>query len=118
MPLHRKISRWLHISYHKYFFFGFVSLFLIRAHEEFGYCQAGTSGLLLDDDTALIGTPGPYTWRGTVFAVSVSDDFLHRDKTTYYGPLTEHSPVDKYSYLGKFFFFFSKSIKWQCVVGQ
>lgn len=78
----------------------FVVVFLIRAHEEFGYCQAGTSGLLLDDDTALIGTPGPYTWRGTVFAVSVSDDFLHRDKTTYYGPLTEHSPVDKYSYLG------------------
>ncbi|XP_046437434.1 integrin alpha-PS1-like isoform X2 [Daphnia pulex] len=71
------------------------------AHEQFGYCQAGTSGMLLDDDTALIGTPGPYTWRGTVFAVSVSDDFLHRDKTLYYGPLTQdHSPVDKYSYLG------------------
>lgn len=77
-----------------------------RAHEQFGYCQAGTSGMLLDDDTALIGTPGPYTWRGTVFAVSVSDDFLHRDKTLYYGPLTQdHSPVDKYSYLGMAIFF-------------
>ena len=76
-----------------------------RAHEQFGYCQAGTSGMLLDDDTALIGTPGPYTWRGTVFAVSVSDDFLHRDKTLYYGPLTQdHSPVDKYSYLGTVIF--------------
>jgi hypothetical protein len=63
--------------------------------------------MLLDDDTALIGTPGPYTWRGTVFAVSVSDDFLHRDKTLYYGPLTQdHSPVDKYSYLGMAIFFF------------
>jgi len=77
-------------------------LFKFRAHEQFGYCQAGTSGILLDDDTALIGTPGPYTWRGTVFAVSVSDNFLRRDKTLYYGPLTEdESPVDKYSYLGK-----------------
>ena len=58
--------------------------------------------MLLDDDTALIGTPGPYTWRGTVFAVSVSENFLRRDKTLYYGPLTkEDSPVDKYSYLGK-----------------
>lgn len=80
-----------------------------RAHEQFGYCQAGTSGMLLDDDTALIGTPGPYTWRGTVFAVSVSDDFLHRDKTLYYGPLTQdHSPVDKYSYLGKTILSFSR----------
>ena len=89
-------------------FFFFPFLFLCRAHEQFGYCQAGTSGMLLDDDTALIGTPGPYTWRGTVFAVSVSDDFLHRDKTLYYGPLTQdHSPVDKYSYLGMAIFYSS-----------
>ena len=69
-----------------------------RAHEEWGYCQvlstppppsppsppppsapspahlqAGTSAALLPDRTALIGTPGPHTWRGTVFAVSTSD---------------------------------------------
>jgi len=57
---------------------------------------------LLLDDTAVIGTPGPYTWRGTVFVISVSDNFLDRDKTFYHGPLVEHeSPVDKYSYLGK-----------------
>jgi hypothetical protein len=50
----------------------------------------------------VIGTPGPYTWRGTVFVISVSDNFLDRDKTFYHGPLAEHeSPVDKYSYLGK-----------------
>ena len=35
--------------------------------------QAGTSAALLPDRTALIGTPGPHTWRGTVFAVSTSD---------------------------------------------
>ena len=91
-----------------YFIIFFFFPFLCRAHEQFGYCQAGTSGMLLDDDTALIGTPGPYTWRGTMFAVSVSDDFLHRDKTLYYGPLTQdHSPVDKYSYLGMAIFFSS-----------
>ena len=90
-----------------YFIIFFFFPFLCRAHEQFGYCQAGTSGMLLDDDTALIGTPGPYTWRGTMFAVSVSDDFLHRDKTLYYGPLTQdHSPVDKYSYLGMAIFLF------------
>lgn len=50
----------------------------------------------------MIGTPGPYTWRGTVFVISVSENFLDRDKTIYHGPLAEHeSPVDKYSYLGK-----------------
>ena len=97
------------LTLEKMFFFLFLSPTnskINRAHEQFGYCQAGTSGMLLDDDTALIGTPGPYTWRGTVFAVSVSDDFLHRDKTLYYGPLThDHSPVDKYSYLGMAIFF-------------
>jgi len=72
-----------------------------RAHEQYGYCQAGTSGLLLSDDSALIGTPGPYTWRGTVFVFSVSDDYLRRDKNLYYGPVVENdAPVDKYSYLG------------------
>ncbi|XP_069676356.1 integrin alpha-PS1 isoform X2 [Periplaneta americana] len=71
-----------------------------RAHEQYGYCQAGTSGLLLDD-TAIIGTPGPYTWRGTVFIISVSENYLNRDKTIYHGPLLDNeSPVDKYSYLG------------------
>lgn len=73
-----------------------------RAHEQYGYCQAGTSGMLLKDDTALIGTPGPYTWRGTIFVFSVADDYLSRDKAYYYGPLLENeAPVDKYSYLGK-----------------
>ena len=51
-----------------------------RAHEEWGYCQAGTSAILLADKTALIGTPGPHTWRGTVFSVSTSDvSFLFYD---------------------------------------
>lgn len=72
-----------------------------RAHEEWGFCQAGTSALLTDDQTALIGAPGPFTWRGTVFAVSVNDDFLFRDKTHYHTPVRAgEAPVDKYAYLG------------------
>ena len=72
-----------------------------RAHQEWGYCQAGISALITEDQTALIGSPGPYTWRGTVFAYSVEDDFLFRDKKIYHIPVVRsHSPVDKYAYLG------------------
>lgn len=80
-------------------------VFLISSgHEQYGFCQAGTSGLLLSDDTALVGTPGPFTWRGTAYTFSISDDFLSRDKTFYYVPVMEgEAPVDKYSYLGKQF---------------
>ncbi|KAK8740447.1 hypothetical protein OTU49_002915 [Cherax quadricarinatus] len=71
-----------------------------EGHQQFGFCQAGTSGLLLDDE-AVLGVPGPYTWRGTVHTSNISDDFLLKDKTQYFGPVTENdSPVDKYSYLG------------------
>ncbi|XP_050530461.1 integrin alpha-PS1 isoform X2 [Daktulosphaira vitifoliae] len=72
-----------------------------NGHEQFGYCQAGTSGILLEDDTIVIGSPGTTIWRGTLFMVSISDDFLHRDKTYYFSPLSEKSaPIDKDSYLG------------------
>lgn len=72
-----------------------------RGHEQYGFCQAGTSGIILDDDTMVIGSPGPYTWRGTAFATSVSSDYLQRDKTIYFVPVQDHeAPVDKYSYLG------------------
>lgn len=74
-----------------------------RDHEDYGYCQVGTSGTILDDGTMVLGTPGPYTWRGTIFAISIDGGYLNRDKTHYYTPHTEQtSPVDKYSYLGKF----------------
>lgn len=49
----------------------------------------------------LIGAPGPITWRGTLFTMSIDGPFLRRDKGIYYGPHSEStSPVDKYSYLG------------------
>ena len=80
-----------------------IALFHYRAHEQWGYCQAGTSALLTEDNMALIGAPGPFTWRGTVFAVSVEEDFLFRDKTHYHTPVKEgNAPVDKYSYLGEY----------------
>jgi hypothetical protein len=76
-------------------------LHAFRAHEGWGYCQAGTSALITDDSVALIGSPGPFTWRGTVFALSVDDDFLFRDKTHYHTPVgAAGGSTDKYSYLG------------------
>ncbi|XP_014210649.1 integrin alpha-PS1 [Copidosoma floridanum] len=73
----------------------------IRAHEQFGYCQAGTSGVLTPtDDYVVIGTPGPHTWRGTLYVITVSDDFIGKDTVVYSSPMQEDSPVSKYSYLG------------------
>ena len=77
------------------------TLFISSAHEDWGYCQAGTSAMLTKDNMALIGSPGPFTWRGTVFAVSVEQDFLFRDKTHYHTPVKGNdAPVGKYSYMG------------------
>lgn len=61
----------------------------------------GTSSSLLDDDTLLMGSPGPYTWRGTIFAQDTRDDVLERDNVVYMAPVQDGaSPVEKYSYLG------------------
>lgn len=73
-----------------------------RAHEQFGYCQAGVSGLLTAEDRVVIGTPGPHTWRGTLYLFTVSDEFLTRDNTVYNAPMQDSSPVNKYSYLGTY----------------
>ena len=59
------------------------------------------SGMILEDEV-ILGVPGPYTWRGTVHTANISKDILLKDKTQYFGPVTENkSPVDKYSYLGE-----------------
>ncbi|XP_044728247.1 integrin alpha-PS1 isoform X2 [Chrysoperla carnea] len=72
-----------------------------RAHEDFGYCQAGTSGALLKDGTVILGAPGPRTWRGTIFVTDMGGDYLDRDKTVYHGPIDMNcSYIDNYSYLG------------------
>ncbi|XP_011558846.3 integrin alpha-PS1 [Plutella xylostella] len=72
-----------------------------REHEEYGFCQAGTSSALLPDDTLLLGSPGPYTWRGTVFRQDAKEDLLERDSVVYMAPVEDgFSPVEKYSYLG------------------
>lgn len=71
-----------------------------KAHEQFGYCQAGTSGVLTSEDRVVIGTPGPHTWRGTLYLLTISDEFLTRDNTVYNAPMQDSSPVSKYSYLG------------------
>lgn len=71
-----------------------------RALEDYGYCQAGTSSDLLADDTALLGAPGAYTCRGRMYGISVSENYLDKDRGHYYSPVMEKSSVDKYSYLG------------------
>jgi integrin alpha 7 len=72
-----------------------------KLHQQFGYCQVGTSLAMLDDGFAVMGSPGPYTWRGTIFAQSVVGDFLEKDKIVYKGPLSDTpEPINKYSYLG------------------
>lgn len=94
-----------YVNYLKTGKYYFVFFFLLwRAHEAYGYCQAGTSASLFDDDTMLIGSPGPYTWRGVIFVTSFLEDYLKRDKTMYYSKHEEESRFDeklkKYSYLG------------------
>lgn len=70
-----------------------------KAHEQFGFCQAGTSGLISEDSTIVLGTPGPYTWKGTIFTISVKRTL--RDWAWSVSPfLDEEAPVEKYSYLG------------------
>lgn len=71
-----------------------------RAHEEYGFCQAGTSSDISESSDIVVGSPGPYTWRGTVFTNSIS--FTPKDDRTWYmAPVTdEESKVDRYSYLG------------------
>lgn len=72
-----------------------------REHEEFGFCQVGTSSSLLEDDTLVLGSPGPYTWRGTIFTQDTNDDLLERDHGVNMAPVEDGtSPVEKYSYLG------------------
>lgn len=70
-----------------------------KAHEEFGYCQTGTSAMITENNNALFGSPGPYTWKGTVFSNNVRKG-IEDDIQWYLGPLDANSPVDKYSYLG------------------
>lgn len=49
----------------------------------------------------VLGTPGPFTWRGTIFITEIGGEYLERDKNIYYGDHSDNSsPVDKYSYLG------------------
>ena len=76
-------------------------MYVCRLHQQYGFCQVGTSLAFLNDGFTLMGAPGPYTWRGTFFAKDVVGSFLQRDNTVYRGPLNDNpTPINKYSYLG------------------
>jgi len=71
-----------------------------KAHEEYGFCQAGTSGDISDSSDIVLGSPGPYTWRGTVFSNSIQFS-TKDDRTWYMAPVQDdEAKVYKYSYLG------------------
>lgn len=71
-----------------------------KAHEEYGSCQVGTSVDINNNSDIVLGSPGPYTWRGTVFSNSIT--FRAKDDRTWYmAPVQdEEAKVYKYSYLG------------------
>uniref|UniRef100_A0A6P7H0S8 Integrin alpha-PS1-like n=1 Tax=Diabrotica virgifera virgifera TaxID=50390 RepID=A0A6P7H0S8_DIAVI len=69
-------------------------------HQQFGFCQVGTSASFVGDEFALMGAPGPYTWRGTFFGQNVVGDYLTMDKTIYHSPFGDIDIIEKYSYLG------------------
>lgn len=49
----------------------------------------------------VLGSPGPFTWRGAIFVTEIGGEYLERDKNMYYSDHSDaNSPVDKYSYLG------------------
>ncbi|XP_072949294.1 integrin alpha-PS1 isoform X2 [Epargyreus clarus] len=74
---------------------------MVREHEEFGFCQVGTSSSLLDDNNLIMGSPGPFTWRGTIFVQDTNDNLIESDHSVYLAPVEDGvSPVEKYSYLG------------------
>lgn len=84
----------------------------------------GTSASLFDDDTMLIGSPGPYTWRGVIFVTSFLEDYLKRDKTMYYSKHEEEvrgkindEKLKKYSYLG-IDLCFIKIFRTTCVISE
>lgn len=76
---------------------------IFRGHLQFGYCQAGTSSAILDDDTVVIGSPGSYNWKGNLFKNSVSEHYLKRDNAWYFSPVldSDKCPVESNSYLGE-----------------
>lgn len=72
-----------------------------KLHQQFGYCQAGISVAIFNDGMSFLGSPGPYTWRGTIFGMALEGDFLERDNNIYHSILNDDpKPIDKYSYLG------------------
>lgn len=70
------------------------------AHEDYGYCQAGTSGDISESSHIVIGSPGTHVWRGTVFTNSL--DFHAKNDLIWHMAASERhlSRVDAYSYLG------------------
>lgn len=69
-------------------------------HEEYGFCQVGTSCDISESSELSVGAPGTYTWRGTAFTNNIRFS-AKDDRTWYMAPVKDdEAKVDKHSYLG------------------
>jgi len=80
----------------------------VYGHEDYGFCQAGTSCAIDEDGYYLLGAPGAVTWRGTAFmnyiAKSLEDDLKWRqapvDNPIQGMNMQQPAMANFYSYLG------------------
>ncbi|XP_064614581.1 integrin alpha-PS1-like [Liolophura sinensis] len=76
-------------------------LSVVAGHEDYGYCQAGTSGIIANDGNVVIGAPGAKTWTGMLFKKYDTEELISGLgwKRT---PVEkgENPPVPFFSYLG------------------
>lgn len=72
-----------------------------KEHEDYGLCQAGTSGAFLDDGTMMMGAPGSVIWRGSLFVTATGGSYLDRDKNIYKSGSLDNATAMSYGYLGE-----------------
>ncbi|XP_060081557.1 integrin alpha-PS1-like [Ylistrum balloti] len=74
-------------------------------NEGLAYCQAGTSGIMMNDEQILLGAPGAVDWTGGLWIQYTGDD-IRKDLSWFRSPIypTEDTrkprPIDLTSYMG------------------
>ncbi|KAL1138208.1 hypothetical protein AAG570_009899 [Ranatra chinensis] len=64
---------------------------------EDGFCQFGTSGMIADDGTVIVGSPGSAVWKGAAFSFTTDNDLTLSDNYVYQ---TNNWDLQSYSYEG------------------
>jgi hypothetical protein len=79
-----------------------------KGHEQYGFCQVGTSVAVDKEGNMVLGAPGPYAWRGAVFK-NVIQLSLSEEPRWFQSPVEDPLPgrapgpnpaTSFYSYLG------------------